>query len=375
MTGAEIVVNTGALPRLDDVAAVKGPLDVHRKLPGYARTPLREYPALAESLGVRRLWVKDESSRMGLPAFKMLGASYAVYRVLVDRLGAEPAWERFDELVAAVAPLRPLTLTAATDGNHGRALARMARLLGLHARIYVPEGLARPRIEAIESEGAAVQVVAGDYDAAVRRSAEDAGERCLVMSDTSWPGYETVPRWVIDGYSTIFAEIDEQLGAATPDVVVLQCGVGSFAAAGVVHYKHAATGSAPRLIGVEPISAACVLESVRTGEPVTVPGPHPSIMAGLNCGTPSRVAWPVISRGLDALVAIDDGWTRAAMRELARVGLAVGETGAAGLAGAHALAKRQRLTASDEVLLICTEGPTDPDNYAAIIDGTGDSQN
>lgn len=351
-----IVANPRAVPRLPELTAVTGPVGVHRRLPGYAATPLHELPSLADALGVRTVWVKDESRRLGLPAFKMVGASYAVYRVLVGLLGTEPEWRELADLAEAVRPLRPLTLTAATDGNHGRALARLARLLGLDARVYVPEDLARARVDAIASEGAEIVVVDGDYDAAVRASAEDPG---VLVSDTSWPGYETVPGWVVDGYSTIFAEVDAQLAGARPEVVVLPCGVGSFAAAGVTHYKHAsAPQPAPELVGVEPESAACVLESVRAGEPVVVPGPHPSIMAGLNCGTPSRVAWPLVSRGLDTLVAIDDGRARSALTELTRAGVAAGETGAAGLAGLHALAERRPFAGTEDVLLFCTEGRT-----------------
>src|SRR4051794_36787567 len=180
-------------------------------MPDYAPAPLRPAPASARRLGVGEVLVKDESGRLGLPSFKILGASWAVARALAERLGlAEPP--PFGELATAVAGLKPLALSAATDGNHGRAVGRMAELLGLEARIYVPAGTAQARIDGIASHGASVTVVDGGYDEAVSRSAADASERCLVISDTSWPGYEAVPRWVIEGYATIFAELDEQLG-------------------------------------------------------------------------------------------------------------------------------------------------------------------
>ena len=218
--------------------------------------------------------MKDESSRLGLPAFKMLGASWATYRSLVERLGFEPEWSTIDELATALDPLRPLTLCSATDGNHGRAVARTAKLLGLAARIFVPAGTAEARITAIEGEGATVGVVDGTYDDAVAHSAEvaaaDPDGRTLVVSDTSWEGYQLVPRWVIEGYTTVFDEIDEALAAAgerTPDVVVIQIGVGALAAAAVARYGDDAAAGRVRLLGVEPTSADCMLASARGRPP------------------------------------------------------------------------------------------------------------
>jgi diaminopropionate ammonia-lyase len=201
----------------------------HRRLPGYAPTPLRDMPALAAEVGVHRVLVKDESSRMGLPAFKILGASWATYWALCERLGGEPEWATLDDLAAVVAErLGPLRLVAATDGNHGRAVARMARLLGLRSTIVVPDGTAEARIGGITSEGAEVVVAPGTYDDAVTLSAGMAGDRELVISDTSWPGYEDPPRRVIEGYATIFAEIEVQLvemGLDAPGLEVTETGV------------------------------------------------------------------------------------------------------------------------------------------------------
>jgi diaminopropionate ammonia-lyase len=370
LTAPTVLHNPAATARVGgDAASGPKPVTVHRRLPGYRPTPLVDEPWLAQRLGVARVLVKDETSRLGLPAFKMLGASYAVYRVLVERLGREPAWETVEDLARAVAPLRPLELVTATDGNHGCAVARMARLLRFDARILVPQGTARARIAAIRAEGAVVEEVDGDYDTAVLRAAERAGPGRIVVSDTSWPGYETTPRHVVHGYSTIFAEVDDQVEGASPDAVILQCGVGSFAAAAIGHYKDPARpGSPPTLLGVEPADAACVLASIRAGTPTAVPGPHVSIMAGLNCGTVSRIAWPLLRNGMDVLVAIDDEWTRRAMRDLAMVGIAAGETGAASLAAGLALVGTEhRLPPDATVLLVCTEGPTDPEQYAAIV--------
>lgn len=368
----------------------------HQRLPGYAPTPLRDVPELAEAAGVAHVLVKDESQRFGLPAFKFLGASWATYRVLVDRLGDEPAWDTLDDLAAVVADrLGPLRLVAATDGNHGRAVARMARLLGLDARILVPAGTAQARIDGIASEGAEVIEVPGTYDDAVSESADMAGDRDLVISDTSWPGYEDPPRWVIEGYSTIFAEIDAELAArgcddpgaadvdvsvtgvrvpdaAVIDVAVVPLGVGALgASAGACLRAGREPDEGPLLVGVEPESAACVAAAVQAGHVVEVPGPHDSIMAGLNCGLASLLALPVVTATFDAFVAIDDDRCRDAMRRHAEAGTDLGETGAAALAGLLAVVEDHRadlpIPAEATVLLLATEGVTDPVNFERVV--------
>ncbi len=349
-------------------------LAFHRKLPGYEPTPLVAAPALAASLGLDALLVKDESSRLGLPAFKMLGASWATYCALVERLGHEPsAWTDLAELAERCAPLGPLRLVAATDGNHGRAVARMAALLGYDASILVPTGTVAARIDAIAGEGADVTVVPGTYDDAVAASAALASDSAIVISDTSWPGYADVPRRVIEGYSTIFAEVDEQIVAAGlerwPDVVAVQMGVGALTAAVVDHVD--ALDPRPTVVAVEPVSAACGLRSAEAGRLVAVPGPHGSIMAGLNCGTPSEVAWPSVSAGVDVFVAVTDAAAEQAMRDLDALDIQAGETGAAGLAGLHALVDASGANASlgagRIALVICTEGPTDPVAFERIV--------
>jgi diaminopropionate ammonia-lyase len=258
-------------------------------------------------------------------------------------------------------------------------VARIASLLGYASRIYVPDGTVDARIEAIESEGASVTVLTGDYDHAVRRSAEDAGAGVLVISDTSWRGYEQIPAWVIDGYSTMFWEMKDQLAerdAAGLDAVALPVGVGALAAAAVRHFRGQTCTAPVRLIGVEPLGSDAVRRSVQAGHPVIIPGPHTSIMAGLNCGTPSRLAWPLIAGGLDVLVAIDDELARDAMRMLDRAGVVAGETGAAALGGLLALrdghqpphvTRAAGLGPDARVLIICSEGATDEAAYEQIV--------
>jgi diaminopropionate ammonia-lyase len=350
---------------------------------GYRPTPLREAPHAARRLGVGEVLVKDESERLGLPSFKVLGASWAVHRALVEHVGATlEEIPTFDALNTAIAPARPITLVAATDGNHGRAVAHMAALLGLDARIYVPDDMVPARIAAIEGEGATVTVIDGGYDDAVARSSQDAGERRLVISDTAWPGYERVPAWVIEGYSTIFAEIEETLDGekrSQPDVVVVPIGVGALAAAAVRDYWSLQAGR-PRLVGVEPTSAACVLESVAAGRIVTLQHAQTSIMAGLNCATPSLIAWPLVSRGIDLYLAVPDAYVAEATRVLAADGIVAGECGAAGLAAltavvtdAHLAQAREALALGPDssVLLLSTEGATDLEAYKRLVDAGG----
>lgn len=352
------------------VARTGDPRAFHRRLPGYRPTPLRSVPGLAEALGVAEVWVKDEGSRLGLPSFKVLGASWAAYRALVSRLGEEPRWDTVDDLRAAFEPLRPLTLRAATDGNHGRAVAWFARLAGFGATILVPAGTSDARIDAIASEGARVEVVDGTYDDAVRRSAACDPATSLVVSDTSWEGYRDVPGWVIEGYGTIFDEIDEAL-PIPPDIVPIPLGVGALgAAAGAWAVR---TGGI-HLIGVEPETAACVLASAARGRLTEVPGPHRSIMAGLNCGLPSVLAFPTVAATFRGFVAVDDPLACDAMRLLASHGIEAGETGAAGLAGLLAVrrhaprfADRIGLHPGARVLLLVTEGATDPEAYRRIV--------
>ncbi len=366
-------------PAPDSESATGLPLNFHRRLPGYAPTPLIDAPELARLLGIGQVLLKDESRRFGLPAFKILGASWAVYRALETRTsGKLEPWGTLEELAEKLAPLRPLTLATATDGNHGRAVAHVAALFGLSARIFVPAGTAQARIDGIASEGAEVEVVDGTYEDAVERAAGEAGDRCLVISDTSWPGYERIPHWVMEGYSTIFGEIDEELarrGEQAADILPIQFGVGALAAALVRHYPAAS----PKIVSVEPLRAACGLASIEAGEIVTVPGPHDSIMAGLNCGRASLAAWPIVSRGIDAFIAIPDERAREAMRALAQIGVVAGETGAAGLAGLIELLKGAEnahyraalgINAGTRAMILITEGATDPESYRRIVSPT-----
>jgi diaminopropionate ammonia-lyase len=345
----------------------------HAGLPGYRPTPLAEVPALATELGVGRVFVKDESGRMGLAAFKVLGASWAVAQLLTETVPAASGHssDLTIEGLRRAAAARPVELVTATDGNHGRAVAWMARLLGLTACVYVSQAVPRGALAAIAAEGATVIMADGCYDDAVGEAAayaEDRRDRALVQ-DTGWPGYERVPGWIVEGYSTLLGEIDAQLaerGLPGPDLVSVPVGVGSLAQAVVTHYRAAVSRErrSPSVLAVEPDTAACLLASLQQGAPATVPTGY-TVMAGLNCGTLSSLAWPVLAAGLDAAIAVSDQAAVQAMADLARLGVPAGPSGAASLAGARAAltgpgASQRRdelsVTSSSVLVLISTEG-------------------
>jgi diaminopropionate ammonia-lyase len=330
-------------------------LAFHREMAGYVPTRLVELPALAAELNIGRLFVKDESGRFGLPAFKVLGASYAVARALTARYGLGDRPVPLDRLAGRAGSDKGLTLYAATDGNHGRAVARVAAILGVPAKIFVPAAITSAAKEGIASEGAIVTELDRPYDAVVAEAADQAGRDGpdhLLVQDTSWEGYEDIPRWIVEGYSTMFREADEQLSAAgigAADLVAVPVGVGSLAQAAVRHYRSG--DRAPVLLSVEPGSAPAVLASLLAGRPVSA-STRQTIMNGLNCGSVSAIAWPYLEGGVDAAVAVTDAAAADAVRDLGTLGLDAGPCGAASLAGVRAAlgdpARRKSLESGDD---------------------------
>jgi diaminopropionate ammonia-lyase len=322
------------------------PQTFHRTLPGYAPTPLRDLPRVAGALGLGRVVVKDETDRLGLPAFKVLGASYAVHKIMQDGV--------------------PSALVTATDGNHGRAVARTGRLVGVPVRVHVPDGVHPAAVAAIKGEGATVVPTGAEYDEAVRRAGADAAASgAVLLQDTAWPGYERIPGWIADGYTTLFREIDAQLAASgdRPDAVLVPVGVGSLALAALTHYRAADRAHRPAVAAVEPDTAACVLASLEAGALTRVRTGR-TVMAGLNCGTPSSSAWTAMRDGLDAAVAITEEACVAACRLLADTGIDAGPCGGAALAGLRTLLagpddrvrRALDLDLRSTVVLLCTEG-------------------
>ena len=360
-----------AADRVAQVLALRG---------GDAPTPLHALPGLAAELGLAALHVKDEGHRLGLGSFKALGGAYALM-VLVQqeaerRLGRPvPVAELMSDAVRAIAAT--MTFACATDGNHGRSVAQGAALMGARAVIFVHAGVSQGRIDAIAGFGAEIVRVPGHYDDSVAEAARVAeAEGWVVLSDTSWPGYEYIPGLVSQGYIVLVREILRQL-PAPPTHVFLQAGVGGFAAAVAGHLSIALGARRPHVTVVEPARAACLYESARAGHPVTVAAGQPTIMAMLECYAPSLVALRILSRLADGFLLVDEDAAPEVMRRLAAPvagdpAVVAGESGGAGLAGLltvlrdPALAARIGLGPAARVLVINTEGATDPELYESI---------
>lgn len=326
--------------------------------PGYAPTPLVALPAIAREAGVASLHLKDESARFGLKSFKALGGAYAVARqVALHGTG--------------------ITVCCATDGNHGRSVAWGARNAGCRAVIFVHETVSQGRADAIAAFGAEVRRVPGNYDDAVRHAADTAlRENWIVVSDTSWPGYDDIPRAVMQGYRVMAEEALAQL-PAPPTHIVIQGGVGGVAAAVAAQAATDAPGA--RVIVAEPDRAACLLASARAGRASTVGGALDTIMAGLACGEPSLLAWRDLDRRAFAFAEVPDEDVAPLMRRLAAGDPPVeaGESAVAGLAvllrAAADPAARAALglDAESRVLAFSTEGATDPELYAQLVGPAG----
>lgn len=352
------------------------PRALHNRLPGYAPTPLLDMADLARDLGLRRLWLKDESSRLGLQSYEILGATWALYREVMARYGRRPArWETMEELRERIAPVGPLRVVVVSDNNFAAAAARAARWFGFECIAYVPGTAAPARLMAIEREGAVVDAEAVNYDDALARAARETAPEVVMLSDSSWEGFTEIPAWVTDGYATVFEEVDDELdkrGARLPDAVFVPLGTGTLAAAAGNYYRVepgiTTTGELRRfpadmkLIGVEPSEAPCFIESVRAHRRTALPSPAPSVMDSLARGLPSPLAWEVVRRTFDGFVAVTDAHALDASHVLRDHGIWVNASGAAAFAGLVDMLARKRdwdigLGSQSEVLVLCTEGP------------------
>jgi len=352
--------------------------------PGYAVTPLHILAGLAARAGVEAIYYKDESTRFGLGSFKALGGAYAVLRLLTreieSRSGARAIATR-DLLAGKYRSITErITVTCATDGNHGRSVAWGANLFGCRCVIYVHETVSDQRVAAIAAYGAEVRRNPGNYDDAVRRAAEDAAAHgWFVVSDTSYEGYTDVPQDVMQGYALMVEEALQQLPAGDlPTHVFAQGGVGGLAATVCGHLWERLGAHRPRFVVVEPVNAACLYESARHGVITAVHGDLETIMAGLACGEPSMIAWRILATGADDFIAIEDEPAAECMRLLADgVGgdtpIVAGESAVAGLAG-MLLALQEpeacralNLGSCSRVLVFGTEGDTDAEAYRRIV--------
>lgn len=364
--------------------------DFHKSLPGYKATPLVELDDLAKYYGVQKLWLKDESKRFGLNAFKVLGGSYAIGKYLSQKLGRDMSELPFNVLISdeVKKQLGDVTFVTATDGNHGRGVAWVANKLRQKSVVYMPKGSAQMRFDAIAREGADVSITDLNYDDAVRLANKGAEEHGWIMvQDTAWDGYEEIPLWIMQGYSTIINEIVEQLEAAKeekPTHVFLQAGVGSFAGAVQGYLAHLYGDDRPITIICEPHGANCIYKSMEAndGKPHNVTGDLTTIMAGLACGEPNTISWKILRDNADFSVSCDDSIAARGMRVLSSpLGndqrVISGESGAVGLGLFTVLSEKKeeyaelmkalKIDENSRILCISTEGDTDVEGYKNVV--------
>lgn len=375
-------------------AEIKKALAFHRSFPQYSVTPLRNLKNLANKLGVAGIYLKDESYRFGLNAFKVLGGSYAIGRFIAQTLGRDISELPFDVMRSPEtrAKLGDVTFFTATDGNHGRGVAWACNQLNQKSVVYMPKGSSQIRLQNILKENADASITDMNYDDAVRLADANskkiiaAGGHAVVIQDTAWEGYEDIPAWIMQGYGTLALEALEQLKTQfeveRPTHVFLQAGVGSFA--GAVQGLLAATfgDNCPITVVVEPSEAACLYKSAVEGRRSFVAGDMPSICAGLCCGEPNTISWEVLRNHTSCFVSCPDSVAADGMRVLGNPlngddKVISGESGAlpAGLVynlltrkGLYAeLKKDLKIDENSRILLVSTEGDTDPDMYRKIV--------
>lgn len=348
-----------------------------RQWPGYSPTPLYSLDRLAGALGLGSVLYKDESGRFGLGSFKALGGAYAVLWLLADRLGVNMSDLRAGRERERA---RSITVTTATDGNHGRSVAWAAQQAGCRCRIYIHAQVSEGRAAAMAEQGAEVVRIEGDYDASVHLCARESAENgWFMVSDTSYDGYVDVPRQVMAGYATMAVEVLAQTDGPITHVFV-QAGVGGLAAALAARFWMETGADRPRFVIVESEHAACLMRSARRGVPATVKVRHETIMAGMSCGEVSVVAWEILKLAASDFMTIADSGIAPAMRMLASgdagdAEIEAGECAAAGPVALIAACCDERLRtaigldATSRVLLIGTEGATDPAIYREILAG------
>ncbi len=352
--------------KFNSVFKNEDPLAYHSKLRRYESTPLILLSRLAKSMGIKELYIKDESRRFRQNTFKTLGASFAIHKYL----DANPGKHIF---------------CTATDGNHGRSVAWAAKMNKQKAVIFVPADTAISRIKNIKKQRGKVIVVDGDYDAAVARARDEAeGNGYVLMQDMSWEDYTEIPTFITTGYKTMMMELEELIHAPREpliDFVFLQCGVGTWASSVVAYYRNRYPKNMPMIVAVEPLNSDSLLESIRQERVSKTKGSQQTLMSGLNCGTPSPLAWKILKDGVDLFLAIPDDYAIKAMQNLyfpfrSDTQIFAGESGAAGLGGLTALAyeesleevkKKIGLNRQSRVLIFNTEGVTDPDSFEELI--------
>ena len=365
----------------------------HSGFPQYSVTPLARLDGMAGYLGLAGLYVKDESYRFGLNAFKVLGGSFAMARYIAVEMGKDVSELTYDYLTSPAfrAAFGQATFFTATDGNHGRGVAWAANKLGQKAVVHMPKGSAKPRFDNIAKEGAQVTIEEVNYDDCVRMAAAEAAqtEHGVIVQDTAWEGYEEIPAWIMQGYGTMASESAQQLRQMSvnrPTHVFVQAGVGSLAGAVVGYYANLFPNDPPKFVVMEAQAADCLYQGALAGDGSSriVTGDLATIMAGLACGEPNTISWDILRNHVTAFVSCPDWVSARGMRMLGRPvkgdpAVISGESGAVGMGLISALMEGDRykdlreaigLDRFSQVLMFSTEGDTDPENYRSIVWGT-----
>ncbi len=374
---------------LDNVAAARA---FHEGFPQYSVTPLADLEGMAGRLGLGGLYVKDESYRFGLNAFKVLGGSFAMARYIAQQTGRDIADTTFDYLTGdeLQKDFGQATFFTATDGNHGRGVAWAANRLGQKAVVHMPKGSTQTRLENIAKEGAEVTIEELNYDDCVRLAAKEADEteHGVIVQDTAWDGYEEIPSWIMQGYGTMSSEAAEQLRALEvnrPTHVFVQAGVGSLASSVVGYFANLFPSCPPTFVVMEAGAADCLYQSAKAadGDPRIVGGDLETIMAGLACGEPNTIGWDILRNHVTAFVSCPDWVSAKGMRMLAAPlagdpAVTSGESGAVGMGVVSTimedpdyadLKEALGLDGNSRVLLFSTEGDTDPVRYREVVWG------
>ncbi|MBP8639622.1 MAG: diaminopropionate ammonia-lyase [Oscillospiraceae bacterium] len=362
----------------------------HQSIPQYSNTPLAKLDHMAEYLGIKELYVKDESYRFGLNAFKVLGGSFAMAKYIAKQTGRKVSELTYDVLISdeLKSEFGHATFFTATDGNHGRGVAWAANKLHQKAVIFMPKGTTQPRLDSILRENATATIEDANYDECVRMAAQAAAEtkNGVVVQDTAWEGYEEIPSWIMQGYGTMAMEADEQLsgyGCVRPTHVFVQAGVGSLAGAVQGYFANRFPEAPPVTVVVEAEAAACLYKSALSGDGSVkiVDGDMETIMAGLACGEPNYIAWDILKNHVKVFVACPDWVAANGMRMLAAPmkgdpQVVSGESGAVTMGLVASVLKDPQyqqlreaigLNSESRVLLFSTEGDTDPDRNKAIV--------
>lgn len=361
----------------------------HRSFSEYKVTPLHSLSELAKELGVSNIWIKDESYRFGLNAFKSLGGSYAIGKYIAKKLNMDISELSFEMLNSKdiKEKLGDLTFVTATDGNHGRGIAWFANQIGQKSVVFMPKGSSEIRLNNIRKEGAEASITDLNYDDAVRLATKYADENNgVIIQDTAWDGYEEIPTWIMQGYVTLIDEAIDQINTldkGIPTHVFLQAGVGSFAGTVQGYLEYAFGNNRPITTIVEPNEAACIFKSAEINDqkPHAVTGFMETIMAGLNCGEPNTIGWNILRDYSDMYISCPDYVSARAMRILANPlngdpKVVSGESGAVGLGilslileedGLKEIAEKLNINKDSKILVISTEGDTDPENYKRIV--------